>query len=890
MIDPKDLNKPSLRKEFAKKPEEYYAVELFKREGFSRHTCKICAKNFWATEETQSCKDSSHTQYSFFREKPRPIRYCDFWNDFAGFFKRNGHEEVKRYPVVSRWRQDLYFTIASIQDFQRIENGKMGFEYSANPLIVPQVCLRFSDIQNVGVTGRHFTGFTMGGQQSFNYPKEGYWKDRTIELNFDYLTKVLGVKKSELIYGEDVWAMGDFSEFGPSLESFAMGAELVNSVFTQFEFMNGKVSELPGKVVDVGWGFERLMWFYSGFDTAYEAVFYYILRKIQGRIDFEVDNKLFRKFSALSSELDVTERGGKTKEHALLKKAGITQQQYENGIRPLQALYAALDHARTLLFAITDGALPSNIGGGYNLRIILRRSLSFIEEYGFRFDLNELAALQAEDLKGIFPELSDNLDLFAKVVDIEARRYARTRENAGKVIDAILSKSEKIDAKQLRTLYESNGITPELIEAEASKKNVRVEMPDSSYEDIIKGDFASKEKGSKLEVDVSGLQKTEQLYYKLAEQSISKVLLAQKNYVVLDATPFYPEGGGQEADHGTISGVQVADVQKIGEVIVHVMKDDVSASKEFMDGASVECRVDGERRRRLMVHHTSVHLMSAAARSVLGKHAWQEGTRKSYDKAHIDIAHYDKLSGEDVNRLEGFINSNLFNGIKVTVKHMDRKQAESEYGFEIYQGHGVPSKSIRMVIIESKDGRLIDAEACGGLHVAGMEQAIGTVKIRGTERISDGVDRIELVAGSAALDYFRSTLGTLSEAASRLNCDVSGVSGKIEKLMADNRALIKDSAQADGIYQDIIASGDMFAKKEVIMELGLGREHLVSLATKAASRNKGSVVMLTNPAGDVVCIAGDGSGANAVEFIKSHMAKRKFLGGGTPRFAQGKIA
>ena len=131
--------------------------------------------------------------------------------------------------------------------------------------------LRFPDIENVGVTGRHLTSFMMAGQHAFNYPKEGYWIDRTIELNYKFLTEVLGVKKEKLIYNEDVWAMGDFSEFGPSLEFFSGGAELGNNVFTQFESMNGQVHELPGKVVDVGWGFDRLLWFYTGYDNIYEG-------------------------------------------------------------------------------------------------------------------------------------------------------------------------------------------------------------------------------------------------------------------------------------------------------------------------------------------------------------------------------------------------------------------------------------------------------------------------------------------------------------------------------------------------------------------------------------------------------------------------------------------
>jgi len=899
------LDKESLRKEFAKNPSEYYKVALFDKEGFKRHTCKTCGKNFWSIKSTDSCGDSSHTQYTFFKENPKPIKYHEFWRNFADFFKKNGHAEVERYPVVSRWRQDLYFTIASIQDFQRIENGKMGFEYSANPLVVPQVCLRFSDIENVGVTGRHFTAFTMAGQQSFDYPKDknGYWRDRTIELNFNYLTKVLGVKKEDLIYAEDVWAMGDFSEFGPCLESFANGAELVNSVFTQFEYVNGEIKELDGKVVDVGWGFERLMWFYTGFDSAYEAVFYDIIKALGGRINFTIDSKLFKRFSVVSGELDVTEKGGKSRELEVLRKAGISIEDYERKIKPAQALYAVLDHTRTLLFAITDGALPSNIGGGYNLRVILRRALSFMEEYGFAFDINEVAALEAKELGPLFPELSEKLDLFGRVVEIEKRRFEKSRENANKIIDGIITKGKKIDAKELRTLYESNGITPELIEAAAAKRNAKISMPESSYQDIVKGDFAAKEKARKVSIDTSGIAKTEQLYYKLAEESESRILRVQGNNIILDKTPFYPEGGGQEADQGTIAGFNVADVQKMGSVIVHIMEEDVEGKKGASVGATVKCVVDKERRRRLMVHHTSVHLMSAAARSVLGKHAWQEGTKKRFDKAHIDIAHYDKLTDEDVMKLEHFVNSNLFNGIKVTVKEMDRKDAEGKYGFEIYQGHGVPTQKMRMVLIDTKDGKFIDAEACGGLHVAGMEQAIGTVKIINTERISDGIDRIELAAGNAELDYAQAQQRILHQIAGKLNVSPGDLDAKLDALLSENKNARKEMDQMSHIVARLLAEQkvivDALAQKNKQHEVDLTNNiyrnvsvHYNHDTLKAAfetilEKEKDLAIYCRTPENYIMCMVGSGSKSNAVEILKKHFPG--FRGGGSPKFAEGKI-
>ncbi|MDE1860943.1 MAG: alanine--tRNA ligase [Candidatus Micrarchaeota archaeon] len=888
-IDTSKISKESLKKEFAKKPEEYYNVALFDEQGFERRTCRHCGKKFWSITDTDSCGDSSHTEYTFFKEKPVPTSYTDFWKDFASFFKKNGHAEVKRYPVVSRWRQDLYFTIASIQDFQRIESGAMSFEYGSNPLVVPQICLRFSDIENVGVTGRHLTSFTMAGQHAFDYPKSGYWRDRCIELNFNYLTKVLGVNKKDLVYAEDVWAMGDFSEFGPSLESFAKGAELVNSVFTQFELANGRIRELPGKVVDVGWGFERLMWFHSGFDTAYEAVFHGTITKLKPKIGFEIDNRLFKRFSAFSSELDITESGGKSKEMAMLRKAGISEHDYETKIKPMQALYAVLDHTRTLLFAISDGALPSNVGGGYNLRVILRRAISFMETYDLSFDLNELAAMEAAELKPLFPELSESLVLYSKVLDIEKARFSRTRENAGKIIDRIISKGSGISAQELRTLYESNGITPELIEATAAKKGAKMRMPESSYEDIVKGDFAVKEKGKKFDIDVKGIPKTEQLYYKLDEQSNSRILKVHHNLVVLDETPFYPEGGGQEADHGTINGFKVSDVQKVGDVIVHLMGESVEGKRGMSEGSAAKCLVDRERRRRLMVHHTATHLMSAAARAILGKHAWQEGTRKEFEKAHIDISHYDKLSDAELMELENFVNSRILNGIKVTVSYMDRKDAEGRYGFAIYQGHGVPAKRIRIVLIEDTRGNFIDAEACGGLHVTGMEQAIGAIKIIDSERIHDGINRIEFVAGSAALDYFRKEHNELLNVSTMLHTDRFGVGEKAAAIRDETKELSKMLEQYKEIAANEIARTAP-AGKVIELELDVQKDVMRKVANILAAKNKSSVIFLKNRSNELICIAGENSKTSAIDFAREKTKGMQFLGGGSQTYAEGRIS
>ncbi len=885
------LSKPDLLNEFSKDYKKYYQVKTFDDEGFERRKCKICGKNFWSIEKRGTCEDSSHTPYTFFRSKPRSMGYVEFWKKFAEFFKKNGHSVIEKYPVVSRWRQDLYFTIASIQDFQRIENGAMGFEYPSNPLVVPQICLRFPDIENVGVTGRHFTGFMMAGQHAFDYPDAGYWRDTAIELNYNFLTKVMGVKKESLVYNEDVWAMGDFSEFGPSLESFANGLEIVNSVFTQFESVNGKARELERKVVDVGWGFERLLWFYTGFDNAYDAVFHEIIEKSKSKLAFKMEREHFKKFAMYASELDMTEQKGyKKKVEEILKKAGLSEKEYNGKIRPTQAFYATLDHVRTLLFAISDGALPSNIGGGYNLRVILRRVLGFMNEYKMGIGIMEIAEMQAEELKGLYPELKESLVTLSKIIDVESGRYSRSVENASKIINSIIQKKQKISREELRVLYESNGVTPELISSVADKSGKAIELPEGAYEDIIKSDFRERKKAEKIGMPTEKLPKTEQLYYRLDTESQSKVLKVDGNYVVLDSTPFYPEGGGQEADHGKINGHEVVDVQRVGDVIVHVMKDNAGRMEDMKEGSEVICEVDRERRARLMAHHTSTHLMSAAARKILGKHAWQEGTRKSEDKAHIDVAHYEKLDDEQLLDMERFVNNAILKGIKVSIEQMERGEAERKFGFSIYQGHGMPTKKMRMVIIRDMEGKLIDAEACGGLHVAGMEYAIGSMKIIGSSRIHDGVDRIEFAAGNAALDYFRKEQRELGLAAGALNSDLFGVAEKAAKLKADNETFRKSVAEKEEklaeIMADEIYSKHGKGKNEMVIEIEEPRVVMRRIISHITAKHGSVIVLAKNKKGEVVCIRGKDYKKNAMEFAKNALGG-KFRGGGSESIAEG---
>lgn len=396
------FTKESLKRDFAKDWKRHYQVEIFRERGFLRKTCPKCGKNFWTLDaERTICGDPPCENYGFIGKPITKVRwdYIQTWKEFENFFKKNGHTSIPRYPVIDRWRPDLFFTIASIQDFQRIDQGNMVWEYPADPLIVPQMCLRFPDIPNIGVTGRHHSSFIMSGQHAFG----SYWKDRCIQLNFDFLTRVMGIPEKELTYTEDIWAMPDFSGFGPCIETFSRGLELVNSVFTEFTRKGNSYACLPLKVIDVGWGHERLVWFSNGTHTGYDAVFGPVIKWMKEKSGLK-GSELFDRYSVLAGSLNFDEiKDSRKAREELAKKLGVSVKELNEVIEPMQALYAIADHAKTLLFAVTDGGIPSNVGGGYNLRVLLRRSLSFIKEFGFDFTMDEIAELHAKHLKPIFP-------------------------------------------------------------------------------------------------------------------------------------------------------------------------------------------------------------------------------------------------------------------------------------------------------------------------------------------------------------------------------------------------------------------------------------------------------------------------------------------------------
>ena len=734
------MDKKGILKEFSSDPDRYYKVKLFEEQGFVRKSCSKCGRFFWTLDSERGlCPEDAEDTYSFIGEPPTAKRfdYTQAWKQVEEFFVKNNHTSVSRYPVVCRWRDDLYFTIASIVDFQRVMGSKVVFEFPANPLVVPQTCLRFKDLENVGVTGRHFSSFCMIGQHSIPN-SQGYWKDECVDLDYRLLTEQFGIRKEEVVFVEDVWAGG--GSFGSSLEYFVRGLELGNAVFTEFQGELGKHTTLDQKIIDMGAGLERFAWITKGTPTAYDCCFGPITNHLFEKIGIQSDSEMLRNyFTSIAKNLEIYDDLSVVRRHAV-KAAGLTEDQINRIITPLEGMYLIADHLRTLIFAITDGALPSNVGGGYNLRMMLRRINGTIDRMNLKVDIDELIDMHIDYLKDTYPELDEKRQDVKTILKLESQRYVESKSRMGKMAEKLKEKGQDPTVDELITLYESDGITPEYL------KEIEVisEIPSSFYAKL--SDLHQSDKKKEIQqLALEDLPETDMLFYKDDPMEFdAKVLRVFEKSVVLDRTSFYARGGGQEPDHGTISGFTVTDVNKHGGVILHELEGGIPK-----EGETISCKVDATRRTNITKNHTSTHILNASSRKVLGSWIWQHSAFKEDDHARLDITHHSSLTDQQVREIEDAANTIVKQNIPVSIEYFDRGTAEQKYGFRIYQGGVVPVKSVRIVSIEDKD-----IEACGGTHVKKTGD-IELIKITRTKRIQDGVVRLEFVSGDTAQQYLK---------------------------------------------------------------------------------------------------------------------------------------
>jgi alanyl-tRNA synthetase len=801
----KDIKK-EYKKKFSKEPEKHYATSVLKKEGFERKQCK-CGTWFWTASGSNTCGDPACTGgFSFFEDRPskKNLDYIQVWQEFAKLFKKQGYTPIPRYPVVARWRKDTDFVQASIYDFQPyVVSGEV--KPPANPLVVPQFCVRFNDIDNVGITGAHYTGFVMIGQHAFMPPKdftqEKYFKD--IHL---WLKKCLGLPNKEITFHEDAWAGG--GNFGPCMEFFSRGLELGNQVYMQYEQTASGPKELKLKVLDMGMGHERNAWFTKGTSTSYETTFPTVCKKMHSLTGIKVDDALMKKFLPYSAFLNVDEVDNIEKAWAgVAKKVGEDVNELRKKVLPLAAMYSVAEHSRSLLFTLNDGALPSNVGGGYNLRVILRRALSFIDQYGWNVDLADVCEWHAAYLKKLFPELGEHLDEVNKILEIEKSKYNATKNKTAGIVKKIVEK--KVTNAQLLQLYDSQGISPEMVREEAAKLNKVIKIPENFYAQVAelhekKEQEAATKKESTLDLD--DVDETKALYfddYAKVEFKAKVVKIIDKN-VVLDKTYFYPTSGGQLHDIGFLNNQEVVDVFKQGNVIIHLLKDNV----KFKVGEEVCGKVDIEWREQLAQHHTATHIINAAARRVLGHHVNQASAKKTKEKAQIDVTHYESLTDDEIKKIEVEANKIVKEGINIRSTFMPREKAEKSFGMEIYQGGVVPGKDLRIIEIPE-----VDVECCGGTHLDNTSK-VGVIKIVKSTKVQDGIVRLVFTAGKAAKVVEAGTQNVLEDLCHLLDCNENQIPGRACELFTKWKKVVKKKKEIDSkdLCSIEVFEGDVLVK------------------------------------------------------------------------------
>ncbi|QLC50653.1 alanine--tRNA ligase [Methanolobus zinderi] len=897
--------------------EDEYQLDFFYENGFIRKQCSKCGKFFWTRDlDRNTCGDAPCDPYSFignpvFKKK---FDLAEMREYYLSFFEERGHTRLERYPVVARWRDDIYLTIASIADFQPfVTSGQV--RPPANPLTISQPCIRLSDLDAVGRSGRHLTTFEMMAHHAFNKKDEViYWKDHTLEL-CDELFNSLGVDPLAVTYKEEPWAGG--GNAGPCVEALVGGLEVATLVFMDLEqskegnieIKGDKYQKMDNYIVDTGYGLERFVWASQGSPTIYDAVFPNIVNELMelAGLEHELDNTEYSNILAQNARLaglmDVSEKANLFElRKQVASSIGITVDKLSAIMEPVENIYAITDHSRCLTFMLADGIIPSNVKAGYLARLVLRRTLRMMDEMDIRIPLSEIVEMHINNLPE-YPEFSEKLDVIQDILEHEEKKFSETLDRGRRMIQKSAkhykSAGEKIPLDTVVEMYDSHGIPPEISKEVASEMGVETELPDNFYSLVAEGHSKAEAKEEKVfpyAAKVEKLPETKRLFYdeptRLEFEAV--VLDIFDNHLVLDSTLFYPEGGGQPADHGTITVydnvLNVIDVQVVDGVVVHTF-DGVVDELQLRKGDMVVGKVNEDRRMAHACHHTATHIVNDAARKVLGDHVWQTGAQKTVDRARLDISHYKRITQDELNQIELIANRTVMENQRVTAEWMDRIDAEKKYGFKLYQGGVPPGNRIRVLKVAD------DVEACGGTHCTSTG-LVGPIKMLKTERIQDGVERIEYAAGLAAVRATQEMESYLDQSAEALRVLPEHLPSTIERFFGEWKEFKKENERLKDELAHARVAGMVNDARDVeglrvIASLipNADADELVKIAGELTQN--GDVVAILASDGEsvkIVAAAGDDAlkaGANAGSIVREMSKVVGGGGGGRPNMARG---
>ena len=921
-------------------------LRVFHENGYTRRSCRVTGLWFWSSDPNRdTCGDTEEDEYTFigapiidgFSQRGRELKDA-MREQFIGFFEQREHTRVEPYPVLARWRDDIHLTIASIADFQpHVTSGAV--EPPANPLAISQPCIRLNDIDAVGRSGRHLTTFEMMAHHVFNRPDEGkmyYWMEECVKYCHDMLCVTFGIDPAEITYVENPWSGG--GNAGPAVEVIVGGLELATLVFMNLEedeegdveIKGVKYSEMPLQIIDTGYGLERFCWAAAGTPTIYEAIYPESVAWLKQQAGFsakmfdmtqdELDSvlgEMSRLFGIMN--IEAGSDGDRMRDVFLsrLKERGhsIDSEMFTAITEPLSKIYAIPDHMHALANMLGDGLVPSNAKAGYLARMIARRVLRMRDDLGLDVSLSDLA-LHHLDVNYSTKRMKQTQEGLVTILKGEEERYDEMLRKGMQVVKTAIKdipkEATEIPDEILFTINDSHGIAPDLVMNIATDMGWKKLVLRTGFNAEMAERHAAMAKAAAKAVSakplvesIPELPATVALYYEdVSSQNFEASVLAclplvgddlpegATHGIVLDRTCFYPEGGGQEGDYGNLTcdsaSHSVLDTRKVGELVIHL------SSGPFEVGDMVHGELDWARRRQLMDHHTAVHIVGGAARRLLGPHIYQAGANKSVESARLDITHHRRLTRSDLDQIEALANEVVQNVSRTEKLTLDRKDADRKFGFDLYQGGAPKGSDIRILRIANHD-----IQACGGTH-HDEPGRIGQIRIVRSNAVQDGVERLHIVAGQAAMEHARNQETILRDASEVFQVPVEELPAtanrffsewkeqrkRIEALEAEIVRLRTsgggdDMVEVDGVRIVIMeVDGDLKQMTKMLKELTLdGSKPTLAIL---GSREGGGKLMVATTEGTIAS-----EKFNAVDILRAISSHINGGGGGRPTFAQG---
>lgn len=701
---------------------------------------------------------------------------------FLNFFEERGHMIVPSAPIVLKDDPTLMFNNSGMAQFKEYFLGNA--KPKSNRITDTQKCLRVSgkhnDLEEVGIDTYHHTMFEMLGNWSFG----DYFKKEAINWAWELLTEVYKipkdilyvtvfegseeenvpfdqeaydiwstlVDKDRILMGnkkDNFWEMGDQGPCGPCTEIHVdirsaeekakiAGRDLVNgdhpqvveiwnNVFMEFNRKaDGSLEKLPAQHVDTGMGFERLCM---------------VLQGVQSNYDTDVFSPLIAKVSELT--------GGKY----TVKAANEEEEKINIAIRVI------VDHVRAVAFAIADGQLPSNNGAGYVIRRILRRAIRYAftfldKKEPFIYELVDVLSTQMGDF---FPEITSQKELVKNVIREEEASFLRTLEQGLHLLDNVIKQTEGkvVSGVKAFELYDTFGFPIDLTALILREKGY--ELDEAGFDAAMLEQKTRSRAASEVSTDdwtvlipgnVEQFVGYDQLenevkitrYRKVDSKKDGKLF-----QIVLDTTPFYPEGGGQVGDSGVLVSandvIEVIDTKKENNLILHIVRE-LPSNVE----ATLIAKVNADARKQSMANHSATHLLHQALRSILGTHVEQKGSLVSPTHLRFDFSHFAKVTEEELAQVEAFVNDRIHEQLPLVERRsIPFAQALEEGAMALFgEKYGDEVRAIRFGD---------SMELCGGTHVANTAD-IWQFKIVSEGAVAAGIRRIEAITNKAARQFY----------------------------------------------------------------------------------------------------------------------------------------